>query len=256
MKLVALESIRHAGGTISVDQAFSCDDDYAQRLIQCGSAVTAEQYETLPWRGKGYWRVLPEWQGETVCIIGGGPSLTQAQASQTKGHKVIAINNAVGLAPWADILYFCDARWAGWHRATVDLFPRWRVTLENLFLQSEFEVRCLRDYGVSGCAPKSNGVTNGRNGGFQALHLAAWLGAARVLLLGFDMKARGDKVHWHPEHPVPTHPNIFPDWIRSFETLLPFLQKRGVQVINCTPDSALTMFPYQVLSDALGLTDA
>ena len=255
MKLVALQPIRHGGGTIAANQPFMADPDTAQRYLGAGVAATEADYERRPWSGKGYWRVQPEWQGETVLIFGGGPSVSRGQAEAVGAtidrHRVIAVNNAVELAPWADLLYFCDARWYEWHRATVQAFEGVRVTLENLPLQKELEVRCLRDYGVHGFAPKSDGVTNGRNGGYQALHLAAWLGVRRVLLLGFDMKPKGNRLHWHAEHPVATPPSVFAGWLEAFATLAPHLKSRGVEVINCTPASALTVFPYLPLEAAL-----
>ena len=258
MKLVALQAIRHGGGTIAADQPFLADPDSAQRYIAAGAAATEADYEARPWNGSGYWRVQPEWRGETVAIVGGGPSLSAddvRQAQQANGRqRFIVINNAVELAPWADLLYFCDARWYEWHRERVQAFRGVRVTLENLPLQKELDVRCLRDYGVHGFAPKADGVTNGRNGGYQALHLAAWLGAKRVLLLGFDMKPKGNRLHWHAEHPVATPPSVFAGWLKAFATLAPHLKARGVEVINCTPDSALTVFPFLPLEAALNFT--
>jgi hypothetical protein len=251
MRLVALRDIQHGCGTIKAEHPFQADEHEALRLIDAGKAVAAADYEGLPWSGRGYWRVQPEWSGETAAIIAGGPSVTPEQAEAVRGLHVIAVNNAVQLAPEADILYFCDARWYEWHRQTVRDFKRRRVTLENLRLQDDIEVRCLRDYGVVGFAPRNDGVTNGRNGGFQALHLAAWLGAGRVLLLGFDMRAANGRLHWHEEHPVHMGANIFEGWVEAFGSLAPELARRGVEVINCAPGSALHVFPRMPLEAAL-----
>lgn len=252
MRLVALQTIRDSVGQISEGQAFDADGNRGAHLIATGAAATEADYARRPWSGRGYWNVQPEWHGESVCILGGGPSVTPAQVEQAAGCKIIAINNAVQLAPDADILYFCDARWYRWHAAEVQAFAGMRVTLENLELQRELDVRCLRDYGVNGFAPKPDGVTNGRNGGFQALHLAAWLGAARVQLLGYDMRAADDgAMHWHAQHPVATPPTLFAYWLACFESLAPALEQRGVEVINCTPGSALDVFPRMSIEDAL-----
>jgi hypothetical protein len=268
IELIAIRQIRHACGSIETGQVFIADEHEAERYIKRGDALRAYEYEQRPWSGRGFWSVTPEWKGETVAIVAGGPSLTSEQVEQVKPvdvhetslgsesrsfgvDRVIAINNAAQLAPWADILYFCDDRWYVWHRVEVDAFKGIRVTLENLKLQNEIEVRCLRDYGVTGFAPRNDGVTNGRNSGYQALHLAALLGAARVLLLGFDMRQVDGRMHWHKEHPIGTPPNIFKSWIDAFDTLKPELQRRGVEVINCSPQSALTAFPLMSLADAL-----
>lgn len=255
MKLIALQPISNTCGTIAIDQPFIAEGAYAEELIDKGLAVTESGYAALPWKGSGYWRVAPEWQGRSVSILAGGPSLTPAQVdiAAKATDRVIAVNNTLALAPWADILYFCDARWYAWHRAEVQAFGGWRATLENLKLQDEIEVRCLRDYGAAGFAPRNDGVTNGRNGGYQALHLAAWLGARRVLLLGFDMRQVDGRMHWHEEHPVATSSTIFPNWLEHFGTLAPALSERGIEVINCTPGSALQAFPRMQLEEAICL---
>lgn len=254
IRLIAIRQILSGCGSIEAETAFLADDREAARLIKAGDAMPEHQAAARPYSGKGYWTIKPEWKGATAVIVAGGPSVTTEQIDQLgkSDLKVIVVNNAATLVPWADMLYFCDDRWYDWHKDLVRNFGGMRVTLENIRLQSELEVRCVRDYGVTGFAPKSDGVMNGRNGGYQALHIAAWLGAARVLLLGFDMRAIDGQMHWHDEHPIRTPATIFDGWLSCFESLAPELQKRGVEVINCSPGSALKVFPHITLAAALG----
>lgn len=133
------------------------------------------------------------------------------------------------------------------------MFEGLRVTLENLTLQADLAVESLRDYGPTGMPPNNDGITNGRNSGFQALQVAVWLGAKRILLLGFDMKAKDGRVHWHDEHPVATPGNVFGSMIECFVGIAPELKQRGIEVINCTPDSALRCFPVMPVQEALCL---
>jgi hypothetical protein len=255
MRLVAIQPLKHACGSLEPGQCFIAEGGEAARFIESGMAMIEADYEKRPWPGSGYWRVQPEWSGLTVAILAGGPSLNIGDVNTAceGADKVIAVNNAVLLASAADILYFCDARWFHWHPDLVFKFQGRRVTLENLHLQRLMEVRCLRDYGAAGFAPRSDGVTNGRNGGYQALHLAAWLGASRVLLLGFDMRAVDGRLHWHTEHPLPMSPYVFAGWLPCFDALAPELERHGVEVINCTPDSALKAFPVMPIEEALCL---
>lgn len=254
IELIAIRQIRHACGTIEPEQPFLADEHDAERYIKQGQALPARERHARPWSGRGYWHVQPEWVGQTVAIVAGGPSLTGEQVAQLSHDqcRIIAINNALGLVPEADILYFCDNRWYEWHREQVQAFKGVRVTLENLKLQNEVEVRCLHDYGVFGFTPESDGVTNGRNSGYQALQLAVLLGSKRVLLLGYDMcaDATGRK-HWHDEHPAALPPNIFAAWLQCFDGLALELARRNIEVLNCTPGSALTLFPQVPLADAL-----
>jgi hypothetical protein len=57
---------------------------------------------------------FPDWQGETVVIVAGGPSAATVNLECAKGRaKFIVINKAWKLAPWADALYAADFAWWG-----------------------------------------------------------------------------------------------------------------------------------------------
>jgi hypothetical protein len=209
-----------------------------------------------------FWEVPELWPGQTVAIIGGGPSVTQAQVDYLKGRcRVIAVNDAYLLCPWADVLYFCDDRWWGWHhkRPEYQAFAGIKVTLENpRVCQLEPGVKPIRNMGREGLWPGRNGVMTGANSGYQGINLAVHFGAKRILLIGFDMHMRGGKSHWFGKHPI-NHPtktdNVPGDYsntmLPNFPTLLDPLKQLGVEVINCTPGSALTCFPMMSLEDAL-----
>ena len=75
-------------------------------------------------------------------------------------------------------------------------------------------------------------------------------GAAQLLLFGFDMQGG----HWHDPHPWPLYQGDdghFPRWIARFKVLAAELAARSVEVLNCTPNSALDAFPMALLEDAL-----
>ena len=81
------------------------------------------------------WRVPQMWKGQTLAILGGGPSLTaeQVELVRRSGWRCIAINDTYRLAPWADVHYFCDLRFWGWHHEAPEFkaFEGIWVTLEN-----------------------------------------------------------------------------------------------------------------------------
>ncbi len=96
-------------------------------------------------------------------------------------------------------------------------------------------------------------IGDGGNSGFQAINLAAQFGASRILLVGFDMSlARG--VHWHGLHPRglnnPSPANIA-RWRRVLDAAAPAYAAAGVEVINCSAESALTAYPKRSLREAL-----
>jgi len=192
-----------------------------------------------------------------VACLGGGPSLTQADVDRLRGRvRVIAINDAWRLAPWADVLYGCDWRWWVKHGG-VPGFAGIKVSLSNSrgHLDEYPEIRLLENTGVDRLEPRPNGLRTGHNGGFQAINLAVHFGARRILLLGYDMKAGdGGRTHWFGDHADwPTRPTIYATaMLPHFAGLAAALRDAGVEAINCTPDSALTVFPIQDVETALG----
>jgi len=198
-------------------------------------------------------RLQAEWAGAAVAILGGGPSLTALQVEHCMGKaRVIAINDAARLAPWADLLYFCDERWYRWHEKLVRGFAGMKVTLENYRLRDEVPgLLCLERHDEAGFWPHPDGLCTGSNSGYQALQVAAHLGARKIVLLGFDMKPAADgRNHFFGEHPDRVRP-AFGLFLRSFPAIARHLADRGIEVLNATPESALDCFPMRGLAEAL-----
>ena len=198
------------------------------------------------------------------------------------GVRVIAVNTAYQLAPWADLCYFCDQCWYIWHHGGLDVtghrrpgpftpvrYPGFREFREFNGIKAALEnactyavdpsVRILHNYGEKGFCDVADGVTSGRSSGYQAIHLAAHLGVVRVLLLGFDMRAVDGRTHWHSGTPLAhqraTAPQDFDnEMLPRFADLVDPLAKRGIGVLNCTPGSAIQCFPRADLADALRAT--
>lgn len=131
------------------------------------------------------------------------------------------------------------------------------ATLENIKLQLAIPgLRCLRDYGYLGLSDHCDGICHGHNSGYQAMQLSVLLGARRIILLGFDMKAAADgRMHWHEDHPVKTPGNVFTQtMLPAYKTIVGPLKERGIDVINCSPDSVLNCFAKMPLEEALCIT--
>lgn len=97
-------------------------------------------------------------------------------------------------------------------------------------------------------------IGGGGNSGFQALNLAAQLGATRMVLVGFDMNSQSG-VHWYGRNnwPMANNPDApqMTRWARAFDAAAPILAARGVEVVNASPHSALTAFPKMSTEEAL-----
>lgn len=215
---------------------------------------------------KQYWTAPELWPGATFVILGGGVSLTAAQVEscrdrQREGSKVriVAINDGYRIAPWADVLYFCDDKWWQWHSKKVGPWPGLIVRLAGgLHDFGDPRIKVMRNCDTSGLCTFRDGLNTGRNSGFQAINLAVHLGAKRILLLGYDMKpgpVEGGriKMHWFGDHPGGTSPSVFSQMLPWFDSLVKPLAARGTEIFNCTPGSALRAFPRADL--ACGLAD-
>lgn len=196
------------------------------------------------------WSIPRMWEGRTVAVLASGPSMSSVVASTVRVAAIpaIVVNETFRLAPWADLLYAADEDW-------------WKVTPEAMqFSGMKVSVakipgvRKLINTGVTGFDPDPACIRTGGNSGYQAIHIAAHCGASRILLCGFDMHGN----HWHPEHkhPLKTTPQeTYPRWCSRFEVLAVELKDRGVTVLNCTPGSALKVFPMADLNEALSIVE-
>ena len=194
------------------------------------------------------------WPGETAIVIATGPSLTSDDVDYCRGRgRVIAVNDAYRLAPWADCLYATDARWWHWHRGVPDFAgAKWSMehsawgTHRALYT----DIQRLRNTGPSGLEHDPSGLKNGRNSGYAAVNLAVHYGATRIVLLGFDMQAVKGRSHFFGEHPN-KQKSPYNQFRHRFQSLVKPLRKVGVSVVNCSRNSLLDSFPKADLRQTL-----
>lgn len=199
--------------------------------------------------------VVPKlWPGATFTLIGGGPSLTSADVEAVRGTgRVIAINNAYLLAPWADVLYAADAKWIDdWHQGVPSFTgPKYSIEGGLRPATTRPDWQMLRNTGFLGLEHEPTGLRTGFNSGYQAINLAVHLGATRIRLLGYDMALAHDgRSHWfgaHPDHG--TSPYL--QMREAFQSLISPLAELGIDVVNCSRQTALTAFPCVSLEQEL-----
>jgi hypothetical protein len=200
----------------------------------------------------GFWKIPRMWEDETCFILGGGPSLQKVNLQVLMGRKVIAVNNAYQLAPFAKICFFGDSDWWYNHQERLMKFPGLRVTCAKEHLGNPHLLVLKRVEPGLGLCLDSSGVAWHTNSGAAAINLAYHLGAAKIVLLGFDGKCTDGKPNWHDEHKRKATDRILKTYVPAFDSLARDLPKRGVDVINCTQDSAITCFPTSTLEEVVG----
>lgn len=195
--------------------------------------------------------VVPRcWPGGRVVILAGGPSLTAADvnACRDRAH-VVAIKDAIRLAPWAEMLYAADRHWWLAHPATRDC-PARKYGLEGVPGRTDIEI--LRMTGEFGLDLDPTALCSGRNSGHQAINLVVHTGVTSIVLLGYDMQADlNGRLHWFGMHPYGGKKPDYPQFQRFLASLVEPLAALGVRIVNCSPGSALTCFPQSSLAEAL-----
>lgn len=169
-----------------------------------------------------------------------------------EGQTVIVINDGYQIAPWATYHYFCDGKWWDWHKDREDYqaFTGQRITQEKEKNCKEPGLWRVQGNAGTGVSFDPNLIHYGSNSGFQVLNIAVLMGASRILLLGYDMKFGKDgRAHWFGDHPDKIRSN-YASFLTNFSIAADQL-KGKVEVINCSPDTALTCFRKASLASVL-----
>jgi hypothetical protein len=260
VRLVALVDIQNSVGPVPAGQVFACmDPELVEVYIRAGQA-RPEYAERKPSAVAGL-----DWPGATVVCIASGPTLSKADCERVRSwrsaaasgpeRRVIVINTSFRLAPFADVLYACDSRW--WRsyleeaRATCGAIEFWTQSEGVTPVEQGAGVRVVNSLRGPGLSKKKGVIHQGGNSGYQAVGLAHQAGAAKIVLLGYDMHDRGG-AHWHGPHPsgLAARSN-FRRWIHDFKQLAADLESAGVEVFNASSTSDLDCFPKASLEEAL-----
>lgn len=191
----------------------------------------------------------PDWSDETVVIVAAGPSARDAPLELARGRaRFLAINESWRLSPWADVLYACDFAWWRLHDGVPE-YSGLKLSQDARACAAYADLRRVHlhrqcDVLMSG---RRGHIGDGGNSGFQALNLAIQFGAARILLVGYDMTLING-AHWHGHHPHGLNnprPNTIARWLAAC-----WSTPDGVEIVNCHPGSALAAYPKLTFEDA------
>lgn len=187
--------------------------------------------------------------------------------------KCIAVNDTYLVAPWADVQYAADAAWHRWHTEGIakpvlgltaqEVRDRWasfagvKCSIQDsggAELDELVHIMRNRDHPARGrgLSLDPQMLVTGHNSGFQALNLAVLAGSKRIILLGFDgAPGRDGRDHFHGGHPRATSREAYSYYRQAMSAAENALIAAGVEVINCSPGSAIDSFPKRALEDVL-----
>lgn len=208
------------------------------------------------------WSPPKIWDNQTAYILGGGPSLLGMDyclglERLLKDKRVIGVNNAFKFGSWVDVCWFGDTKWFDWNYKELAEYSGLKVTCNPRFLTTkgfgEHHVQIMGRGKSNGIEEKVGYVAWNRSSGASAVNFAYHLGCKRIVLLGFDMCSNGVDHNWHKDHKGKNVNN--PDFNPYKRFLKPFKQIKeeadviGLEILNATVESALTVFPMVNIKD-------
>lgn len=224
------------------------------------------------------------YQGETVVIVATGPSLNKEQidfinAARHYNHcRIMTVNNSYQLFNYVDIHVACNDNWwehYWWEDKKLqeirdyggDLWTRYE------YLAEEYKINFIDSIVKDGLSRDAEVVHINHGSGPMAINIAYLYGFRKMILVGHDMKFAKDyngkkkKVGSTPRHyfgEYPSHIQHFPrssesvdidgniiGLIAAYKKMIPDLEKSGIDIVNCTPNSSLTCFRNSILSKEL-----
>lgn len=218
------------------------------------------------------WNISKIWEGGECWIIGGGPSMPgqfnvpddvinkvragdyepsaySPYLSPIHDKHVIGVNTAFLIGNWIDLVFFGDQyNFFIPFKRQLSRFKGLRVTTHPTPPEEyDWVLHVPRDRSKrKGLSPLKNKVCWNGNSGAAAIDLAVHMGARRIILLGFDMNDDSQTPsHWHTKYGNrkrsvsianhKRHKQCFPYIARD-------AKKRGIEIINANPNSAIDAF--------------
>ena len=224
---------------------------------------------------------VSRYRGCPAFLVCGGPSLASMDLGllQRPGVMSMAVNNALALVR-TDMMIFADG--PGQFLASGFLDPRVRVfaprsSADSAISDSRTKLPMpikVRDcpnidyYQVESPFRPETFLTSGKvpwgdadkAQGFRstmacAIRVLYDLGFRTVFLLGCDFRMKRDRPYAfsqeYEERLIRHNNNMYQTWTRRFTELQPYFLRAGFSIFNCTPGSALTVFPQTTLEEAV-----
>jgi hypothetical protein len=226
--------------------------------------------------------IYPEYDGFTGILIGTGPSINDEQLKLVESYRkldkcrVFTINNAYEKAHFSDVHFSGDGSWWQLYYPRVESLRNHKANKYTWYpeVARRFNINyiagALRKDGLS----FDPSIIHINGSGPSSINLALHYGIKKLLLIGHDMKYASDydgrnrrtgstPRHYFSEYPEPLQqwpkvgvgdsaPGVLDCLIKIYKRMSHDLEKTGMDVINCTPGSALTVFPMSDLEAEIG----
>ena len=203
---------------------------------------------------------------KTIACIATGPSLTQAQidTARDKGFELYCCNNSIFMAPDAALLYGCNHEWWDFYWNDVKDLPCDKWTTSTI-AASKHGINWIAERMAPGLSLDPDVIHHGHGSGYSLVSMAHRAGADRIVLLGYDLKYAVDYDPANrdpgsvPRHFFGEYPEVMRHWpsvkvkngvhVELVELYRDIAKQNIVEMINCSPDSALDCFPVEAIEN-------
>lgn len=195
-------------------------------------------------------------------ILGTGPSLTPDVIEKIKPYRRFGANRSFQYN--CDVIAGCNHQF--WHHYWPQIkgLPchKWTTRPE---LKGQYPgLQYIEERWIDGLSTDNRYIAAHHGTGPQVVNLALHYGCKIMILVGWDMRFPGKvdrRRYTEPRHFFGEDPLTSNHWpmtgtngeltglIKEMETIKP--EDYGIEIINCTPDSAMTCFPMMDLDEAL-----
>jgi len=205
-----------------------------------------------------------KYEGDTAIVCGTGPSITPEiiKAVDNSGHRVFGANRAWEIFK-CDVVHGCNYQFWDhhWPQIKDQPFDKWTTRPE---LEGKYPgLNYIEERWEDGLSTEQNWISAHHGTGPQLVNIAYLYGCTRLLLVGWDMRYLGktgpstytrrryldeDPLtlnHWPRTGEKGEHTGL----IKEMETIHP--EDYGIEIINCTKDSAMHCFPMGDLNEEI-----
>jgi hypothetical protein len=191
------------------------------------------------------WSVPRDWVGERCFVMCTGESIgPQAEIIKRLKGRFIAVKHAIMLRPDADVMFL-----AGEPQIELGLLKKFHGTYVVMRRGKDtpgefpdYVKRVTRAKDHEHLCDLPDHVC-GLDSGTSAIDLAYKFGATEIVLLGYDMK--GGHFCKHPLQNPPT--SHFRRHLVPLDAFAADAKRKGVRIVNASPDSDVTAFEKQPL---------
>ena len=198
-------------------------------------------------------------------ILAGGeslPDILKGRSCHRPGWFTIGVNLAYMMGDWVDVCFFMDALMWWNHKDGLSKFRGRKISLNK----TKEGVKSIAGHapgvelwiwgGGNGISTEPGRVLQNRSSGGAAINLAYHLGAKRVFLLGYDMHGNADgwMRNWYPEQWQRHSKKGYHNMLLPFDKIAADAKRLGMEILNATPGSAITQFPFVNIEDYQCLT--